>query len=177
MSFDFEYPKTITEEENQKIAERLADAVSRVCDNMQANHTAERLEKAVSGENARGGVVLLDDDELKYTAHPGEVVLPMDELAEQIRRSYETGDRSEDEEDDRVIDIDEEDPINSPSHYQLEGLDVEVIDVIVAVLTPEELAGYCRGNVIKYMLRASQKGGREDYLKAEKYLGWLIDLT
>jgi hypothetical protein len=30
------------------------------------------------------------------------------------------------------------------------------------------------GNVIKYVLRADLKNGREDYLKAQEYLGWLI---
>lgn len=158
--FEFKYDdaETLTDEEDKRIA--------------------ERLEKAVNRKYARGGIVKAEgDDDMEYTLERGEVIQPLDELAEAIRRSYETGDRPEDEEDDRVISINEEDPINSPSHYQLEGLDVEVIDVIVAVLTPEELAGYCRGNVIKYMLRASQKGGRKDYLKAEKYLGWLIDLT
>lgn len=106
-----------------------------------------------------------------------------EQLAEQVGRSYATGDAISDEDEDLVfytdidMTIDEEDPINSPSHYQLDGLDVEVIDVIDAVLTEEEFAGYLRGNVIKYMLRADRKGGKDDYLKAEKYLGWLIDLT
>lgn len=145
MSFEFEYPKTITEEENQKIAERLADAVSRVCDNMQANHTAERVVMADRGQE----VAMIDE------IHKSSVLKDVD---------------------DDIL-IDEEDVINSPSHYQLEGLDIEVIDVIVAVLNEEELRGYLRGNVIKYMLRADKKGGKEDYLKAEKYLGWLIDLT
>ncbi len=145
MSFEFEYPKTITEEENQKIAERLADAVSRVCDNMQANHTAERVVMADRGQE----VAMIDE------IHKSSVLKDVD---------------------DDIL-IDEEDVINSPSHYQLEGLDIEVIDVIVAVLNEEELRGYLRGNVIKYMLRADKKGGIEDYLKAEKYLGWLIDLT
>lgn len=106
-----------------------------------------------------------------------------EQLAELVSKSYATGDAISDEDDDLIfytdidIAIDEEDPINSPSHYQLDGLDIEVIDVIDAVLTEEEFAGYLRGNVIKYMLRADRKGGKDDYLKAEKYLGWLIDLT
>lgn len=48
------------------------------------------------------------------------------------------------------------DEINSPAHYLLfPGM--EAIDVIKASLTPEEFAGYLKGNALKYRLRA---GGR-----------------
>lgn len=49
------------------------------------------------------------------------------------------------------------DEINSPSHYMLFP-DMEAIDVIIAALTPEEFAGYCKGNALKYRLRAGEKG-------------------
>lgn len=49
------------------------------------------------------------------------------------------------------------DEINSPSHYMLFP-DMEAIDVIKAALTPEEFAGYCKGNALKYRLRAGEKG-------------------
>lgn len=49
------------------------------------------------------------------------------------------------------------DEINSPSHYMLFP-DMEAIDVIKAALTPEEFAGYCKGNALKYRLRAGDKG-------------------
>jgi hypothetical protein len=49
------------------------------------------------------------------------------------------------------------DEINSPGHYMLfPGM--EAIDVIKAALTPEEFAGYCKGNALKYRLRAGDKG-------------------
>lgn len=52
------------------------------------------------------------------------------------------------------------DEINSPSHYMLFP-DMEAIDVIIAALTPEEFAGYCKGNALKYRLRAGAKGPAE----------------
>lgn len=52
------------------------------------------------------------------------------------------------------------DEINSPSHYMLFP-DMEAIDVISAALTPEEFAGYCKGNALKYRLRAGAKGSAE----------------
>ena len=71
-----------------------------------------------------------------------------------------------------------EDVVNKPDHYQLlEG--VQVIDVIREVLDRSGLKGYegfCLGNVIKYILRADQKNGVEDYKKAAVYLNWLIDM-
>lgn len=66
------------------------------------------------------------------------------------------------------------DNVNSPSHYQLGDLGVETIDVIKAVLGNKKFADYCRGNVIKYTLRADKKNGIEDLKKAKVYLEWEI---
>lgn len=68
-----------------------------------------------------------------------------------------------------------EDNVNQPNHYKLDGLDVEVLDIIKAVLTKEQFEGFLHGNVIKYTLRTNKKNGVEDLEKAHKYLGWLID--
>ncbi len=55
-----------------------------------------------------------------------------------------------------------------PGHYRLRG--VECIDVIRAMLTPEEYRGFLKGNVIKYDFRAGHKGPAEvDYDKALWY--------
>ena len=62
------------------------------------------------------------------------------------------------------------DAIN-PTHYKAGG--VETIDFLRAKLTPEEFAGFCKGNVIKYLSRAELKGGAEDYCKAAWYASWL----
>lgn len=67
------------------------------------------------------------------------------------------------------------DNINSPKHYQLPGLNIEAIDVIKAVLGDDKFEGYCRGNVIKYILRADAKNGVEDLKKAKVYLNWEIE--
>lgn len=48
------------------------------------------------------------------------------------------------------------DMVNSPSHYQLDGF--EAIDIIKAILTPEEYRGYLKGNVLKYPIREQRKG-------------------
>lgn len=67
------------------------------------------------------------------------------------------------------------DNVNSPKHYALDGLNIEAIDVIRSVLGPDKFQGYCRGNVIKYLLRAEHKNGLEDLKKAQVYLNWEIE--
>lgn len=67
------------------------------------------------------------------------------------------------------------DNVNNPKHYQLEGLNIEVIDVIKSVLGSDKFEGYCRGNVIKYIMRADEKNGLEDLKKARVYLDWEIE--
>lgn len=49
------------------------------------------------------------------------------------------------------------DPVNHPSHYQTFP-EQEAIQIIEAVLTPEEYRGYLKGNFLKYRLRAGDKG-------------------
>lgn len=51
------------------------------------------------------------------------------------------------------------DMVNSPPHYTVGG--IEVIDFIEAKLSPEEFRGYLKGNLIKYLSRASYKGEEE----------------
>ena len=43
----------------------------------------------------------------------------------------------------------------NPDHYKAGG--IEAIDYIQAKLSPEEFAGYCRGNALKYVSRAGRK--------------------
>ena len=69
----------------------------------------------------------------------------------------------------------EGDIINSPSHYKLPGMEVECIDIIRSVLGPDKFQGFCRGNAIKYLVRAERKNGTEDLEKAQKYLSWEIE--
>ena len=67
------------------------------------------------------------------------------------------------------------DNINSPKHYKLNDLNIEAIDVIRSILGKEKFEGYCRGNVIKYILRADSKNGVEDLKKAQVYLKWEVE--
>ena len=68
------------------------------------------------------------------------------------------------------------DPVNSPSHYQ-HG-DIETIEIIRAMLTPEEYRGYLKGNILKYRERAPYKGKTdEDYAKAKRYYDWLREVV
>ena len=64
------------------------------------------------------------------------------------------------------------DKIN-PAHYRTGGLDV--MDVMRAKMTKEQLYGFCYGNIIKYTLRHQAKNGKEDLQKAQWYLNFLIE--
>jgi hypothetical protein len=67
------------------------------------------------------------------------------------------------------------DMVNHPPHYKTGG--IEAIDYIQAKLTPEEFAGFCKGNALKYISRAGHKGSAaEDTRKAIWYLQRLISL-
>lgn len=60
----------------------------------------------------------------------------------------------------------------NPSHYK-QGK-YEVIDILKDQLSKEELKGFCKANILKYLLRADYKNGFEDYSKAAWYLNYLL---
>lgn len=64
------------------------------------------------------------------------------------------------------------DPIN-PNHYKIGG--IETIDFIEAKLSPEEFAGYCRGNMLKYIARAGHKDDAGQDMRKALWYGerWL----
>lgn len=64
--------------------------------------------------------------------------------------------------------MDKHDDVNNPKHYDLFP-DQQVIDVIQSSLTADEFAGYCKGNALKYRLRAGEKG---DALKCIAKANW-----
>ena len=68
------------------------------------------------------------------------------------------------------------DTVNEPKHYRLDGLGIESIDVIKAVLREDGFKAFCRGNALKYLIRADHKGGVEDLEKARVYLNWEIGM-
>ena len=54
-------------------------------------------------------------------------------------------------------------------HY--ESMLVEPLELMQAVLTPEEYKGFLKGNAIKYAMRAGHKGTEEDAeADADKFL-------
>lgn len=72
----------------------------------------------------------------------------------------------------KIAHTEEVDMVNHPPHYKLAN-GMESIDVIRAVLTPEEYKGWCKGNALKYQFRAGKKDPAkesEDYRKAEFFL-------
>lgn len=60
------------------------------------------------------------------------------------------------------------DEVNNPRHYDLFP-GQQAIDVIKAALTPEEFRGYCKGNALKYRLRAGEKGPADVDLKKSNW--------
>lgn len=60
----------------------------------------------------------------------------------------------------------------NPSYYK-QG-NIECIDALKDVMSPEEFKGFLRGNVIKYVWRTNKKNGVEDLKKAQWYLTRLI---
>ena len=64
------------------------------------------------------------------------------------------------------------DMVNQPPHYN-QGW-IECIDGIEASMSKEAFAGYCKGNVMKYLWRYEYKNKVEDLKKAQWYLARLV---
>ena len=62
----------------------------------------------------------------------------------------------------------------NPDHYKTGGL--ETWDILRAKLTPEEIEGFAKGNVFKYLSREKSKNGFECLLKCHWYLTSLIEI-
>lgn len=72
----------------------------------------------------------------------------------------------------------ENDVIKKPNHYQLnvKGSNIQVIDIIDEIVKdykPQE--AFKIANVIKYVLRAGKKNGKEDLKKAKQYINMLLN--
>jgi hypothetical protein len=67
-----------------------------------------------------------------------------------------------------------EDEINEPKHYHKNGIDV--IGFAELHYSKEELKGFYRINIIKYVDRYDTKGGLKSLEKAEFYLKKLMEL-
>lgn len=64
------------------------------------------------------------------------------------------------------------DPVNAPTHYHKNGIDVIAFSELQ--FSKEELKGFYRINILKYVTRYDRKNGIEDLKKAEFYLNKLI---
>ena len=61
-----------------------------------------------------------------------------------------------------------DDMVNHPKHYQIG--EIETLDIIECMLTPEEYRGFLKGSILKYRERAMFKGNPErDWGKAKFY--------
>lgn len=63
--------------------------------------------------------------------------------------------------------------VNHPAHYTAGR--IETFDYIADCLSDEELRGYIKGNVLKYISRERHKNGDEDLKKAKWYLDRLTE--
>lgn len=63
--------------------------------------------------------------------------------------------------------------INHPNHYTSKSKEsIEVIRIMTENLEPFQ--AYCMGNIIKYLYRFEDKNGKEDLMKAKKYIDFMI---
>lgn len=63
--------------------------------------------------------------------------------------------------------------LTKQEHYANNG--IEPIEIMRKNFSHDEFVGFCKGNVLKYILRYKDKNGLEDLEKARIYLNWLID--
>ncbi len=66
------------------------------------------------------------------------------------------------------------DNVNNPSHYCVGKY--ECIKVMTEVFGTEAVKALCLCNAFKYVWRLNRKNGVEDAKKAQKYLGWYIEM-
>lgn len=124
----------------------------------------------VSGVYSDGFRFLVDGNEWSYTS---EMVDWEKTRRIRLKEEFIDGDVSVTS---RNCIEEEQDKVNSPSHYKLEGLDIESVDVIKSVLGKEKFIGWVWGNSLKYLLRQEKKNGIEDVKKAMKNLEWLVEM-
>lgn len=60
----------------------------------------------------------------------------------------------------------------NPDHYKQAS--IELIDFMEETCNKDEFNGYCKNNVLKYIIRYKNKNGVEDLKKAQWYLERLI---
>lgn len=73
-----------------------------------------------------------------------------------------------------VVDVKQrKEAVNNPAHYDTFP-DMKAIDVIRKTLTDAEFKGYCKGNILKYRLRAGSKGNPEQCIAKANWYGEVL---
>lgn len=62
-----------------------------------------------------------------------------------------------------------------PQHYESYLPGVTTMDALRASMSPDEFYGFCKGNAMKYIIRAKRKGGKKDLAKAADYIGYMTE--
>ena len=62
---------------------------------------------------------------------------------------------------------------DTPTHY---NKDIQPWDYMESIMSEEAFTGFLQGNVIKYMSRFEDKGGRADLIKARHYINKLLSI-
>lgn len=66
----------------------------------------------------------------------------------------------------------------APSHYEIDGLRVDSIDIVRGVLGEQGFIDFCHGNILKYAIRAKKKGKfSEDMKKIRVYAKWISEMV
>ena len=65
--------------------------------------------------------------------------------------------------------------VDQPPYYKVGGF--ESIDIIKAKLTREEYIGYCKGNILKYTMRANYKGQHNTDCGKVRYYATELELA
>jgi hypothetical protein len=80
---------------------------------------------------------------------------------------------------DAFDDITIDDPTFFPDYHQVGGAhyqkDIQPWEYMEAIMTEEQFTGYLWGNIIKYMSRWQDKGGKQDLEKAQHYLAKMLE--
>lgn len=132
----------------------------------QADYDALMVELEAEGYKWLGGECPTQNNVWVYHEEETCVEVKEDETLQHGNKSY-----FEDSECD-IHEYTAVDNVNSPNHYTAGG--IETIDYIKAKMTSDQFAGYCTGNILKYISRYPFKNGVEDLEKAKVYLEWLI---
>lgn len=114
--------------------------------------------KNIKRPKHNNGLSELDDDKVNYYGDWG---------TERVRRQTENNNGNYFQ-----YDLDD---VENPSHYKLDGLDIESIDVVKSVLGQEGFRDFCLGNILKYGIRCKKKGQFDkDIRKIKRYSEFII---